>query len=95
MIRKSLLVTLCLFYQLQRERLPPVARPNCPPLLTHFWLERNTKDIETGKKNGRTGEGAILKWVRWSDRREIRKVAEWSGDEEEERGIVTGFRMRK
>lgn len=65
------------------------------PSLDSFLVGEKHQRHRNRKKNGRTGEGAILKWVRWSDRREIRKVAEWSGDEEEERGIVTGFRMRK
>lgn len=30
--------------------MPPVAHPNCPTLSTHLWLEKNTKEVETGKK---------------------------------------------
>lgn len=50
--------------------MPPMARPNCPPPLTHLWLEKNTKEVETGKK-------------KWQDRRggnfEVGQIVEMKG----------------
>lgn len=90
LIQKSLLVTLCLFPKLQRDHMPPVAHPNCPPSLDSSLGREKHQRGGNRKKMAGQERGQFWSGSDCRDERKKRTVAGWRGDEEAERGIVTG-----
>lgn len=94
LIRKSLLVALCLSLLTTKRTPAPGGLSELSPSLDSFLVGEKHRG-RRNRKNGRTGEGAILKWIRlewWKGGEKSCRVESGWGDRK--RNSNRGFRMR-